>query len=180
MAHAGNSGNLQTEELAAIIREVRERVRARYPAPTPNFHPDAHIVAPIADLAPLVEARNSAETKVASIGTVNPRRGGAVNAFIQACKRMIARGLDWFIRDQVVFNREAMSCVNNTIEALNDVNRALASLAAQTGAKLDVLHAGADALRPDITPLAPGGAGAQGDALALVPMAHRVGAQTGN
>jgi O-antigen chain-terminating methyltransferase len=66
---------------------------------------------------------------------------------------MIARGLDWFIRDQVVFNREAMTCVNNTIEALNDVNRALASLAAQTGAKLDVLHAGADALRPDITPL---------------------------
>ncbi|MBI2680574.1 MAG: methyltransferase domain-containing protein [Candidatus Solibacter usitatus] len=150
---AGNSTNLQTEELAAIIREVRERVRARYPAPTPNFHPDAHIVAPIADLAPLVEARNSAETKVASIGTVNPRPGGAINSLIQACKRIIARGLDWFIRDQVVFNREAMSCVNNTIEALNDVNRALASLAAQTGAKLDVLHAGADALRPDITPL---------------------------
>jgi O-antigen chain-terminating methyltransferase len=90
---------------------------------------------------------------VASIGTVNPRPGGLVNAVIQACKRMIARGLDWFIRDQIVFNREAMSCVHNTIEALNDVNRALASLAAQTGAKLDVLHAGADALRPDITPL---------------------------
>ena len=60
----------------------------------------------VADLMPLVHARDSAEAKVAAIGSVNPRAPGPLNAVIQVLKRTIARGLDWFVRDQVVFNRE--------------------------------------------------------------------------
>jgi O-antigen chain-terminating methyltransferase len=75
---------------------------------------------------PLVHARDAAESKVAAIGSVNPRRGGPVNALIQAAKRVIARCLDWFVRDQVVFNREVMGCVEATLDALNEMNRRLA------------------------------------------------------
>ncbi len=74
---------------------------------------------------PLVHARDAAEAKVASIGSVNPRPPGILNALIQSGKRAISRGLDWFVRDQVVFNREVMACVEATLEALNEVNRAL-------------------------------------------------------
>jgi O-antigen chain-terminating methyltransferase len=37
--------------------------------------------------------------------------------------------LNWFVRDQVIFNREAMACVEATLEALNEVNRAITSAA---------------------------------------------------
>ena len=75
---------------------------------------------------PLAHARDAAEAKVAAIGSVNPRRGGPLNALIQAAKRAVARGLDWFVRDQVVFNREVMACVEATLDALNEMNRQLA------------------------------------------------------
>jgi 2-polyprenyl-3-methyl-5-hydroxy-6-metoxy-1,4-benzoquinol methylase len=116
-----NSDALKTEELAELVREIRERVRARHPASSDGSAPFAG-----ADLMPLVHARDAAESKVAAIGSVNPRRGGPLNALIQAAKRIIARGLDWFVRDQVVFNREVMGCVEATLEALNEMNRRLA------------------------------------------------------
>ena len=75
---------------------------------------------------PLVHARDAAESKVASIGSVNPRRSGPVNALIQAVKHAIARCFGWFVRDQVVFNREVMGCVEATLDALNEINRRLA------------------------------------------------------
>ncbi len=55
------------EELAAVIAEIRQRVRAR----NPNGAVQGHI--PLPDLTPLLHARDAAEAKVASIGTVNPR-----------------------------------------------------------------------------------------------------------
>ena len=69
----------KTAELAALLEEIRNRVRARYPGP------DAlgHLKIPLPDLMPLVQARDAAEAKVASIGTVNPRRGGPLNALAQ-------------------------------------------------------------------------------------------------
>jgi O-antigen chain-terminating methyltransferase len=82
---------------------------------------------------PLVHARDAAEAKVASIGTVNPRRPGPVNALIQAAKRIIARSLDWFVREQVVFNREVMACVEATLDALNEMNRQLTLMAELRG-----------------------------------------------
>lgn len=117
----------KAEELAALLREVRARVRERYPEGAPDG-------VPLVDLMPVVHARDAAQAKVAAIGSVNPRRGGPLNNAIQWLKRMVARSLDWHVREQVAFNREAVASINAAIEALNDVNRALADLAKQTAA----------------------------------------------
>ena len=108
-----------------MVDEIRSRVRA--------LHPNGGSASgPLADLMPLVIAREAAEGKVASIGTVNPRPGGFKNTAIQWMKRNVARALDWHVREQVEFNRAAMDCVQATFEALSETNRALAALQ-QTG-----------------------------------------------
>jgi 2-polyprenyl-3-methyl-5-hydroxy-6-metoxy-1,4-benzoquinol methylase len=141
---AGDSAKIA--ELTAIVEAVRERVRARYPEPGPLSHPsetngtghrDASPNRPpvrvsIADLMPIVHARDAAQAKIASIGSVNPRRGGFLNNAIQYVKKTVARALQWFVRDQISFNRETVSALEAVIEALNDHNRILVSLAAQT------------------------------------------------
>jgi 2-polyprenyl-3-methyl-5-hydroxy-6-metoxy-1,4-benzoquinol methylase len=114
------------EELTAAIREVRDRVRARHPEGGLGLNGIA-----AADLMPLVHARDAAEAKVAAIGTVNPRAPGLGNFVIQRLKKIIARALDWHVREQVEFNRAAMRCVQASLEAMTDTNRALAALAAQ-------------------------------------------------
>src|SRR3984957_9498320 len=114
------------EELAEVIAEIRQRVRAR----NPNGAAPGNIQLP--DLMPLLHARDSAEAKVASIGTVNPRRGGLKNSIIQGAKRMVARALDWHVREQVEFNQGVMACVQSTIETLNECKRALSMIAAQS------------------------------------------------
>jgi 2-polyprenyl-3-methyl-5-hydroxy-6-metoxy-1,4-benzoquinol methylase len=110
------------EELAAVIAEIRQRVRAR----NPN---GAASNVPLPDLTALLHARDAAEAKVASIGTVNPRRGGLKNSIIQRVKRLVARALDWHVREQVEFNRSVMACVQSTVEALNEYKHALSILA---------------------------------------------------
>jgi 2-polyprenyl-3-methyl-5-hydroxy-6-metoxy-1,4-benzoquinol methylase len=114
---------VESAELIAILREVRERVRARHPQGTAP----GNLL--LTDLLPLVHARDAAAAKVASIGTVNPRRGGPVNALVQGWKRLVARTLDWHVREQVVFNRKVMECIDAALEALNENNRAIAELA---------------------------------------------------
>jgi 2-polyprenyl-3-methyl-5-hydroxy-6-metoxy-1,4-benzoquinol methylase len=122
---AAEEGNgMTTEELTAILREVRDRVRARHPQATGG---PAEIQLP--DLMPLVRTRDAAEGKVASIGTVNPRRGGPLNALVQFTKKTVARALDWHVREQVEFNRQVITCLNANIEALNDANRTFSELA---------------------------------------------------
>jgi O-antigen chain-terminating methyltransferase len=113
---------VESAELIAILREVRERVRARYPEGTAG---DARI--PLPDLEPLVRARDAALGKVAAIGAVNPRRGGPLNWLVQGWKRFVARLLDWHVREQVVFNRRAVDAVDAIIETLVESNRALAT-----------------------------------------------------
>src|SRR5215472_9779150 len=96
-------------ELRAIVEAVRDRVRARYPEPAQNGAADSsapQIRVPLADLMPLVHARDAAQAKIAAIGSVNPRAGGLANKAIQAVKKTIARSLQWFVRDQISFNRE--------------------------------------------------------------------------
>jgi hypothetical protein len=68
---------VDTDELTALLQEVSDRVRAR--------HPEAGAAAavPLPDLMPLLHARDAAEAKVASIGTVNPRSGGPLNWLAQ-------------------------------------------------------------------------------------------------
>ena len=79
----------------------------------------------MADLTGLVHARDAALGKVAAIGTVNPRAGGPLNSLVQAWKRLVARVLDWHVREQVESSRKAVACVDAAIEALNQSNRAL-------------------------------------------------------
>jgi len=111
----------KADEIAAVIRDIQERVRSRYP----QGADDPPIAFP--NLLPLVHARDAAEGKVAAIGRVNPRPGGLANNAIQFVKRAIARALDWHVRDQIDFNRAAVQCIQATLEALNENNRALSS-----------------------------------------------------
>jgi O-antigen chain-terminating methyltransferase len=110
---------VDTDELTAILQEVRDRVRARHPE-----SPAAGGGLP--DLMPLLHARDAAEAKVAAIGTVNPRAGGPLNWLAQQAKKAIARALDWHVREQVEFNRNVMACVQTTLEALEEIRRSTA------------------------------------------------------
>jgi len=110
------------EELTAMIAEIRQRVRGRHP----NGTVSGGVALP--DLTPLLHARDAAEAKVASIGTVNPRPPGLLNSVAQRLKRLVARALDWHVREQVEFNRGVMECVQATIEVLAECRRGLAAL----------------------------------------------------
>ena len=127
-------------ELTAIIQTVRDRVRVRYPRPEDGAAAGdgaaPRIQIALADLMPIVHARDAAQAKIAAIGSVNPRRGGLLNRIIQIVKKTISRALGWFVRDQVTFNRESISALEAVIEALNDHNRTLVSLAGQTNEQL--------------------------------------------
>ncbi len=114
---------MESAELVAMLQAVRDRVRARNPQTAAGA---ADI--PLPDLLPLVHARDAALGKVAAIGSVNPRRGGPVNALVQGWKKLVARLLDWHVREQVEFNRKLVSCVDAAMEALNENNRALVEL----------------------------------------------------
>jgi 2-polyprenyl-3-methyl-5-hydroxy-6-metoxy-1,4-benzoquinol methylase len=131
----------KSDELVAVIAEIRERVRGRIPK---DIQP-AEI--PLPDMTPLVHARDAAESKVAAIGTVNPRSGGLKNRIIQSGKRMVARALDWHVREQVEFNRGVMECVQATMESLNDCKRALSLLTAKLNRDVAALRDDADELR---------------------------------
>jgi len=128
---------VQSAELVSILQAVRDRVRARHPETAAGG-----VDVPLADLMPLVHARDAALGKVAAIGTVNPRRGGPLNALVQGWKKLVARALDWHVREQVEFNHHAVACVDAAIEAMNDVNRALVEFGTRLGevnARLAVL-----------------------------------------
>jgi O-antigen chain-terminating methyltransferase len=128
---------VESAELIAIIREVRERVRARHPEALRPAGPVASSTGiPLPDLMPLVHARDAALGKVAAIGTVNPRRGGVVNTLVQGWKKFVARALDWHVREQVEFNRRMVDCVDAAVDALTDTRRALAEAHAQTNQAL--------------------------------------------
>src|ERR1700677_2983776 len=109
-----------------MLQAVRDRVRARNPQTAGGAAGAADI--PLPDLLPLVHARDAALGKVAAIGSVNPRRGGPVNALVQGWKKLVARVLDWHVREQVEFNRKLVACVDAAMEALNENNRALVEI----------------------------------------------------
>jgi O-antigen chain-terminating methyltransferase len=113
---------VESAELIAILREVRERVRARNPETA------AGVGIALPDLMPLVHARDSALGKVAAIGSVNPRPGGLANAIVQTWKKFVARVLDWHVREQVEFNRKMVTAVDAVVEAMTETNRALSEM----------------------------------------------------
>lgn len=134
-----NDDSAKIAELGAIVQAVRDRIRARYPEPDPagngnaptSSAPSALIRVPVADLMPIVHARDAAQAKIAAIGSVNPRSGGGLNSLIQFFKKTIARSLQWFVRDQIAFNGEIVSALEAVMEVLNEHNRVNVSLAAQ-------------------------------------------------
>jgi O-antigen chain-terminating methyltransferase len=136
---------VESAELIAILREVRERVRTQRPESSGG---PAGI--PVADLMALVRARDSALGKVAAIGTVNPRPGGLANSLVQAWKRLVARVLDWHVREQVEFNRQVLGCVDAAIEAFNEDNRALVELSNRIAAAQESLRAAQEGFGQDI------------------------------
>jgi 2-polyprenyl-3-methyl-5-hydroxy-6-metoxy-1,4-benzoquinol methylase len=115
--------NPTLEELQRAMAEIEERVRARHPQSALGGE------VRLPDLWPLLHARDAAEGKVAAIGRVNPRPPGLVNNLIQGVKGAVARSLNWFVRDQVEFNRASMQCIEAILEALKESNRAHAELA---------------------------------------------------
>lgn len=110
------------EQLTAAIRDIQSRVEQRHPQTAKGN-------LPLANLLPVVHARDRAESKIAAIGAVNPRPPGLLNNLIQSAKRTIARALGWFVRDQIEFNRASLQCIEALLEAHNETNRALAELA---------------------------------------------------
>ncbi len=122
---AKNHADKKGEQLAAMIEEIRGRVRAQ--------HPSGMVAGgvPVPDLLPLLHARDAAEAKVAAIGTVNPRPPGLVNSTAQFFKRLVSRTLDWHVREQVEFNRAVMSCVQSTLDTLSETNRAITVIASK-------------------------------------------------
>jgi len=127
-----DANDVRAAELAEIVRQIRQRVRERYPSGESRG-------IRLPDLMPAVHARDAAEAKVAAIGRVNPRAGGPLNSAIQAVKKLVARALDWHVRDQVDFNRGVLNCVESLIEAHNESNRALAELANRLDAAVAAL-----------------------------------------
>ena len=109
------------EELELAIREIRERVMARYPSGL--WHG-----LELPDFTPVLEARDQANAKVAAIGRVNPRAGGVLNGLIQSVKQTIARTLGWFVRDQVDFNYAMVRSLDSVLEGLNSINRTLKTI----------------------------------------------------
>jgi O-antigen chain-terminating methyltransferase len=112
----------EPEELAAIVREIRERVRAR--------RPDGDAAGlTLPGLLPVEQARDAAQGKAAAIGSVNPRPPGLLNSAIQGVKRFVARALYWHVREQVNFNRATVAGIGAILEALHEHNRILSQLA---------------------------------------------------
>jgi O-antigen chain-terminating methyltransferase len=140
---------VESAELIAILREVRERVRAQRPESSAGGPLGPAGIA-LPDLMPLVRSRDSALGKVAAIGTVNPRPGGLANSLVQAWKRLVARVLDWHVREQVEFNRQVLGCVDAAIEALNEDNRALVELSSRIAAGQENLRAAQESFGQDI------------------------------
>ena len=108
---------MSPEEVAAAVAEIRERVRERHGKTVPGIEDFE-----LPPLDPLGHARDRADGKTAAIGTVNPRPKGLFNDAIQSVKRLIARSLNWLVRDQIDFNRAAIAYMDRNIEAMTEQN----------------------------------------------------------
>ena len=124
---------MTSEQVVAVVEEIRQRVRGRYQKKVVQIT-DFELPA----LDGLGQARDAAADKVASIGSVNPRPPGLLNSVIQAWKKAVARLLNWFVRDQVEFNRAALRYMDRNLEASIEQNYNLLRLAKVAAAQTHV------------------------------------------
>ncbi len=116
------------DELTAAIQAVRDRVRARHPENGLGFEGIAG-----RDLHPLHAALTRPRPRCGRYRHGEPSQAWAEEQrVVQWFKRKIARALDWHVREQVEFNRASIRCVQATMEALGETNRATI-YAGQTG-----------------------------------------------
>lgn len=108
---------MSPEQIAATVKQIREHAQGRYEKKVPEV---ADFELPSLD--DLGYVRDAAEGHVASIGQVNPRPPGLANKTIQAFKKLIARALDWHVRDQVDFNRAAVRYMDAALEVEAEQN----------------------------------------------------------
>ena len=117
------------EQIASVVEGIREKVRARHEKRVPEI-PDFELPG----LDPLGQARDAALGKSAAIGTVNPRAPGLVNNAIQAVKKTVARALNWFVRDQIDFNRTVIDYMDRNIDVQMEQNYNLLRVAQRLAA----------------------------------------------
>jgi len=115
---------MDSDQIAAVVDEIRRKVRARYQKQVDGL-PDFCLPS----LSPLGQARDAAEGKAASIGIVNPRPPGPISSLIQGIKKLVSRSLAWHVREQVEFNRAVIRYMDQTLAALDEHNRNLLLLA---------------------------------------------------
>ncbi len=126
---------MTSEEIAAVVEDIRRRVRSRYEKQVEGI-PDFCLPS----LNPVGQARDAALGKVAAIGTVNPRPPGLLHSVVQALKKMVARALAWHVREQVEFNRAVIDYMDRTLAAMDEHNRHLLMLAKQGQQNTEVVH----------------------------------------
>jgi O-antigen chain-terminating methyltransferase len=106
------------------VEQIRERVRSRYEKSVTRV-PDFELPS----FEKLGQARDAAEVRADSIGTVNPRKGGLANTAIQAVKKLVARLLYWHVREQAQFNRAVVQFMDRSLEAKVEQNNNLLRVA---------------------------------------------------
>ncbi len=109
--------------VAETLAEIRRRVAARLARTVPDVPELA-----VPPLEPLRHARSVAEAWTYSMGRVNPRPGGLVNAVAQFFKGLLARSLRWFAFPQTQFNAGAVAALIRTEDMFADINRNLVVL----------------------------------------------------
>ena len=114
--------------MAAVVDEIRQRVRARYEKNVEGLEGFG-----LPSLTSLGQARDAAEGKVASIGTVNPRPPGLINSLVQTAKKLVARGFAWHVREQVEFNRALVVFMDQALNVMDEQNRHLLMLGRLAG-----------------------------------------------
>ena len=115
---------MTANEVAEVINGIRDKVRERYQ----KSHPDIFDFE-LPTLDALGQARDRADGKVAAIGRANPRPPGLLNAIIQKTKEIIARSLNWLVRDQVEFNRAVVSYMDRNFDATAEQNHNIMRIA---------------------------------------------------
>jgi 2-polyprenyl-3-methyl-5-hydroxy-6-metoxy-1,4-benzoquinol methylase len=112
-----NPANNDNSEILAKLAAVRVRLMKRFTRP--QFIPP-DIAAP--SMKPLREAQLAASNMAEAIGTLNPRRPGLINSFLQVGKKALARALEWQVRPQREFNKAVLEALSKTSELLEATN----------------------------------------------------------